>query len=153
MSMRPEDLTISGLPRSSLPGGIKADAATELLERAATAYRAALARIDELEAQVSSLKLKAEAASRKDPYELGRTMLESAHRKAQEQREDARRESELLLKKAERRATRIELDAQRRLDDGLAELEQLATFRAELSGRLRSTLEAIVALGGSGSLA
>jgi cell division septum initiation protein DivIVA len=148
MSMRPEDLTISGLPRSSLPGGVKADAAADLLERAASAYRAALARIEELEAQVSSLK--AEAASRKDPFELGRSMLESAHRKAQEHREDARRESELLLKKAERRATRIELDAQRRLDDGLSELEQLATFRAELSGRLRSTLEAIVALGGDG---
>lgn len=146
--MRPEDFTISGLPRTSLPGGIKADAATELLERAATAYRAALVRIDELEAQVSSLKA---AASRKDPYEIGRTMLESAHRKAQEHREDARRDSELLLKKAERRATRIELDAQRRLDDGLSELEQLATFRAELSGRLRSTLEAIVALGGAGN--
>jgi cell division septum initiation protein DivIVA len=150
MLMRPEELTISELPRSSLPGGIKVDAARELLERAAFAYQAALARIDELEAQVSSLK---DAASRKDPYELGRTMLQSAHQKAQEHREDARRESEALLKKAERRATRIELDAQRRLDDGLAELEQLATFRAELSGRLRSTLEAIVALGGSGTLA
>ena len=146
MPMRPEDLTISGLPRSPLPGGIKGDAAADLLQRAAANYRAALARIEQLEAQVASLQ--AAAAARKDPYELTRTMLESAHQKAHERREEARRESELLLKKAERRAVRIELDAQRRLDDGLAELEQLEAFRGELSGRLRSTLEAIVALGG-----
>ena len=148
MPMRPEDLTISGLPRSPLPGGIKADAAADLLQRAAADYRAALALIEALEAQVASLHVA--AAARKDPYELTRTMLESAHQKAQERREEARSESELVLKKAERRAVRIELDAQRRLDDGLAELAQLEAFRGEVSSRLRSTLEAIVALGGEG---
>jgi cell division initiation protein len=146
MPMRPEDFTISGLPRSPLPGGVKADAASDLLQRAASDYRIALVRIEELEAQLASLEAK--AAARKDPYELGRKILASAHEGAREQREEARRESELLLKKAERRATRIELDAQRRLDDGVTELEQLEVFRRELSGRLRSTLEAIVAIGG-----
>ena len=145
MSRRPEDPTIAGLQRTALPGGIKADAVDDLLKRAASDYRAARARIEQLEAEVASLK--AEAATRQDPYELGKTVLASAHLKAREQREEARRESELVLKKAERRAMRIELDAQRRLDDGASELERLEAFRGELSTRLRSTLEAIVALG------
>lgn len=146
MPMRPEELTISGLPRSPLPGGIKADAAAELLKRAADDLRAAQAWIAHLEAKVASLE--ADASARKDPYELGKAVLASAHRLADEQRETARHESELVLKKAEGRAVRIEVDAQRRLDDGISELEQLEAFRVELSGRLRSTLEAIVALGG-----
>jgi cell division septum initiation protein DivIVA len=146
MTLRPEDLTMSGLPRSPLPGGIKADAVAELVKQAAWDLRSAHARIQQLEAKVASLE--ADASARKDPYELGKAVLASAHRMADEQRETARQESELALKKAEGRAVRIELDAQRRLDDGISQLEQLEAFRVELSGRLRSTLEAIVALGG-----
>ena len=146
MTLRPEDLTISGLPRSPLPGGIKADAVADLVQLAASDLRSARARIEQLEAKVASLE--ADASARKDPYELGKAVLASAHRLADEQRETARHESELVLKKAEGRAVRIELDAQRRLDDGISELEQLEAVRVELSGRLRSTLEAIVALGG-----
>jgi cell division septum initiation protein DivIVA len=144
--MRPEDLTISGLPRSPLPGGIKADAVADLVKRASADLRSARARIEQLEAKVASLQ--ADLSARKDPYELGKAVLASAHQMADEQREAARQESELVLKKAEGRAVRIELDAQRRLDDGISQLEGLEAFRVELSGRLRSTLEAIVALGG-----
>ena len=118
----------------------------ELVKQAAWDLRSARVRIEQLEAKVASLE--AEASSRKDPYELGKAVLASAHRMADEQRETARHESELVLKKAEGRAVRIELDAQRRLDDGISQLEQLEAFRVELSGRLRSTLEAIVALSG-----
>ena len=137
---------MSGLPRSPLPGGIKADAVAELVKQAAWDLRSAHAQIQQLEAKVASLE--ADASARKDPYELGKAVLASAHRMADEQRETARQESELALKKAEGRAVRIELDAQRRLDAGISQLEQLEAFRVELSGRLRSTLEAIVALGG-----
>ncbi len=146
MTLRPEELSISGLPRSPLPGGIKADAVADLVQQAASDLRSARARIEQLEAKVASLE--ADASARKDPYELGKAVLASAHRLADEQRETARHESELVLKKAEGRAVRIELDAQRRLDDGISQLEQLEAFRVELSGRLRSTLEAIVALDG-----
>jgi cell division septum initiation protein DivIVA len=146
MTLRPEDLTISGLPRSPLPGGIKADAVADLVQQAASDLRSARARIEQLEAKVASLE--ADASARKDPYELGKAVLASAHRMADEQRETARHESELVLKKAEGRAVRIELDAQRRLDDGISQLEQLEALRVDLSGRLRSTLEAIAALGG-----
>ena len=163
MPIRPEDLTVSGLPRSSLPGGVKADAAADLLQRAAWDYGQALTqlrrlaetaeeqarRIGELEAQLASLE--ADAGARKSPDELGRTLLEAAQRSARERREEARREAELLLKKAARRAEKIELTARRRLENGVAELEQLETFRAELSHRLRSTLEAIVALDTDGN--
>jgi hypothetical protein len=114
MTLRPEDLTISGLPRRALPGGLKADAVVDLLKRAAFDLRSACARIEQLEAQVASLE--ADASTRKDPYEIGRVILASAHKMADEQRET--HESELVLKKAEERAVRIELDAQRRLDDG-----------------------------------
>ncbi|HEU5477034.1 MAG TPA: DivIVA domain-containing protein [Gaiellaceae bacterium] len=162
MSIQPEDLTVSGLPRSPLPGGIKADAAADLLQRAAWDYSTVLAqarqlaetveeqarRIEELEAQIASLE--AEAAARKDPDELAHRLLASAHRTAREEREEARRESELLLKKAERRAERIEQEARRRVEGEISQLEQLNALRQELSGGLRSTLEAIVALGSDG---
>jgi cell division septum initiation protein DivIVA len=161
--MQPEDLTISGLPRSTLPGGIKPDAVADLLRRAAWDYREALAqatrlaetvgeqgrRIEELEAQVASPE--ANVTALKAPDEVARTLLASAHRIVRERREEARRESELVLKKAERRAEKIEVDARRRVEGGLSELEQLEAFRSEVSARLRSTLEAIVALGGDGA--
>lgn len=163
MRIRPEELTVSALPRSPLPGGIKTDAAAQLLQRAARDYRDAVAeirrldqiaekrarRIEELEVQVASLE--ADATARKNPDELGRAFLEAAQRTAHERREDARREAELLLKKAARRAETIELTARRQLENGLAELGELQAFRDELSRGLRSTLEAIVALDADGS--
>lgn len=138
------------------------DAAADLLQRAAADYGEALAqarrlaetveeqarRIEELEAQVASLR--ADVGARKHPDELAWTLLASAQRLAREQREEARRESELLLKKAERRAERIESDVRRRLEGGFSELERFDALRQELSGQLRSTLEAIVALGKNG---
>jgi cell division septum initiation protein DivIVA len=153
--IQPEDLSISALPRSPLPGGIKPQAATDLLERVASDYRDALAEAERLSATITEQarrikELEAQIVSRTDLDELARGVLASAQRIAREQREQARQESELLLKKAERRAQRIELDAHRRVEDGLSELEQLEAFRKELSVRLRSTLEAIVALGGDG---
>jgi hypothetical protein len=161
MSIRPEDLMVSGLPRSPLPGGIKADAVADLLQRAARDYREVLGKarqlaeaaeaqarhIEELEAQIASLA--ADAAARSDPDELARRLLESAHRTAREERESARRNGELLLKEAERRAERIELEARRRLEYEISQLERLDALRDELSGGLRPTLEAIVALGRS----
>jgi cell division septum initiation protein DivIVA len=163
MRIRPEELTVSALPRSPLPGGIKTDAAAQLLQRAARDYRDAVAeirrldqivekqtrRIEELELQVASLE--ADVTARKNPDKLGRTLLEAAQRTARERREDARREAELLLKKAARRAETIELTARRQLENGLAELGELQAFRDELSHGLRSTLEAIVALDVDGS--
>jgi hypothetical protein len=162
MPIQPEDLSISGLPRSTLPGGIKADAAADLLQRAAWDYREALKqisrlartveeqalRIEALEVQLMSSE--ADASTRKTPDEVGRALLEAAQRTARERREEARREAELLLKKAARRAEMIELAARRRLENGAAELEQLQAFREELSRGLRSTLEAIVELGADG---
>jgi cell division septum initiation protein DivIVA len=163
MPIRPEDLSVSGLPRTSLPGGLKTEAVDDLLRRAAWDYQEALAqlrqfaetvqeqarRIEELEARLASGG--ADAGARKDPDELGRTLLEAAQRAARERREEARREAELLLKKAARRAERIELDTRRRLENSLAEVEELEAFRAEISRGLRSTLETIVALGADGA--
>ena len=65
MPMRPEELTISGLARTPLPGGIKTEAAAELLKRAAYDLRSAQAWIAHLEAKVASLE--ADASARKDP--------------------------------------------------------------------------------------
>src|SRR5919108_2531016 len=93
MPIRPEDLTVSGLPRSSLPGGIKADAAADLLQRAAWDYRAALTqtrqlseaveeqarRIEELEAQIASLE--ADVATREESgmEAIGQALLAATH--------------------------------------------------------------------------
>jgi chromosome segregation ATPase len=159
MSIRPEDLTISGLPRSSLPGGIKVSAAADFLERAAWDYRTALGqaqqlaktvgeqarRIKELEAQIASLE--ADVAARRDPDELARRLLASAR----EEREEARRESQLLLKKAERRAERIELAAHRRLQSETSQLKQFDVLREQLRDGVRSALETIMALDEDGA--
>jgi len=166
MRIRPEELTVSDLPRSPLPGGIKADAAADLLQRAAWDYRTVLGqarqlakaveeqalrieeqavRIEELEAQIASLETR--AAPRRDPDELARRVLASTHQTAREEREEARREGELLLKKAERRAERIELEARRRIEAEIAQLDHLESVRQELCARLRSSLEAIKELG------
>jgi cell division septum initiation protein DivIVA len=156
--LRPEDLDVSGLPRSPF-GGVKADATAELLRRAAWEYREALAqntrltrtveelnaRIEELEAEVVSLE--ATSAERKDPDELARALLASAQRLAREQREAARHESELLLKKVRARAREIEDGARKRAGAQRSELARLQAVRAELSGELRKAVEAMLALG------
>ena len=152
--LRPEDLNLSALPRSPL-GHLKAEAVGELLQRAAWEYRETLAqnkqltksveelgrRVEELTAQVASLE--EAAARRKDPDELARSLLASAQRTAREQRESARREAELILKKATQRADRLEEDAARRGADRLAEIARLEALRDELIARLRGMLETL----------
>jgi len=158
--LRPEDLDLSALPRTPF-GHLKAAAVADLLQRGAWDYREALAqnqrlasqvraltdRVEQLMAQVNSLEQA--AARRKDPDELARTLLASAQRAAREERESARQECELMLRKVAQRVERIEQDARDRLEGGLSGLEQLEALRDELSNRLRSTLEAIVTVADS----
>ncbi len=156
--MRPEDLSLSGLPKTPF-GGVKSDAVADLLKRVAWDYREVLGQnrqlgrqVDELlqarealEAQVAALE--AAAAERKEPDELARTLLSSAQRTAREQREAARREAELLLKKARERAHQIENEVRASAEVCLAELAKLEELRDEVTSELRTALEAIVALG------
>jgi cell division septum initiation protein DivIVA len=154
--IRPEELTISGLPRAPF-GAVKADAVADLLKRVAWDYRSVLAENKKLSEQVGELTLVREAlelqvevleraaAERKDPDEIGKALLGSAQRAAREQREAARREGELLLKKAHRRAQQIEDEAQKVAAAGLAELAKLDELRHQAVSELREALEAIVA--------
>jgi len=156
--IQPEDLNPSGLPRSTF-GGVKEEAVADLLKRTAWDYREALARKKQLEAEVEQLTRRAEeleeqlaatqakAAERRDPDELLLTVLGSAQRAAREQREEARREAELLLRKARVRARRIEDDAVRRADAERGELAAIEALRDEVADELRSLLESILALG------
>jgi colicin import membrane protein len=121
-SLRPEDLNLAALPRNRL-GHLKEEAVAELLQRAAWGYRKALAekqrlertveeltqRTDELSEQVASLETA--AARYKDPDELARVLLVAARRTAREEREAARQECELMLKKAARRAEQVQEEA------------------------------------------
>lgn len=162
--MRPEDLTLSGLPRSPF-GGVKADAVAELLKRVASDYRDVLGRNKQLAQQVEGLKLvrqaleaqvaslEVTAAERKDQEELTRTLLASAQRAAREQRESVRREGELLLKKARERARDIEGEVRAYADAGLAELAKLEAFRDEVVRELQAALETIVELGAESAAA
>jgi cell division septum initiation protein DivIVA len=152
--LRPEDLNLSALPRSSL-GHLKTDAVGDLLQRAAWDYREALAqnqrltttveelsrRVEELTAQVTSLE--EASARRKDPDELTRTLLASAQRTAREERESARRDGELILKKAARRADKMEEEVARRHADRLSEITRLEALRNEIAARLRGMLETL----------
>jgi cell division septum initiation protein DivIVA len=154
-SLRPDDLSVSALPRSSL-GHLKTEAVEELLQRAAWDYREALAqnhqltntveqltqRVDELTAEISSLEEK--ATKRKNPDELARALLASAQRKARADREAARQEAELTLKKARKRAESIERDAARLTEQQVHDLARLETFREDVVARLRAWLETVV---------
>ena len=151
MPLRPEDLNLSALPRTSL-GHLKTDAVGDLLQHAAWDYREALAqnqrlantvqeltrRVEELTAEVDSLQ--AAAARRKEPDELARSLLASAQRAAREERESARRDAESIMKKATRRAEQM----QQLSADHLAELARLEALRDDAVTRLRGMLEAIV---------
>lgn len=136
----------------------------ELLKRVAWDYRGLLSqnkkladRVGELELVREALELQArshEAAAterkdRKDPDELARSLLASVRRAVHEQREDARREAELVLKKARERAHEIENEARAYAGSGLAELAALEALRDEVAGNLRRTLESIAAVASS----
>jgi cell division septum initiation protein DivIVA len=153
-SLRPEDLNISALPRTRL-GHLKEEAVAEFLQRAAWDYRSVVAenkrlaktveelthRVEELSTQLAPLQ---EAATqRKDSDELARTLLASAQRTAREERESARRDCELMLKKAAQRVERMEADVTRRAEARLTQLARLEALREEVIARLRSTLEAV----------
>jgi cell division septum initiation protein DivIVA len=155
--IRPEELTISGLPRAPF-GAVKADAVADLLKRVAWDYRAVLAENKKLSEQVGELALVREAlelqvqmlekaaAEHKDPEELGKALLGSAQRAAREQREAARRDGELLLKKVHGRAQEIEDEAQKLAATGLAELAKLDELRHHVVSELRDVLQAMIAL-------
>jgi cell division septum initiation protein DivIVA len=155
--MRPEDLTISGLPRAPF-GAVKSDAVADLLKRVAWDYRSLLEENKKLSQQLGELTLVREAlelqievleraaAEHKEPDELAKALLGSAQRAAREQREAARREGELLLKKVHRRAQEIEDDAQKLAATGLSELSKLEALRHTLVAELREALESMVAL-------
>jgi cell division septum initiation protein DivIVA len=152
--LRPEDLNLSALPKTAL-GHLKTEAVAELLQRAAWDYREVLAQNQRLTSTVEELsreleELRAQAASlqelverRKDPDELARTLLTFAQRAAREERESARREGELALKKAARRAAKLEDDVAQRHADRLSEIARLEALRDEISVRLRGTLETL----------
>jgi cell division septum initiation protein DivIVA len=156
--IRPDELTISGLPKTSF-GGVKADAVAELLKRVAWDYRGLLAENKKLSQQVDELKLvqqalalqvevlEKSAAEHKEPDELGKALLGSAQRMAREQREAARRDGELLLKKARQRARETEDGAKRRADTNRAQIARLERLRDELVGEIRKLLDSILALG------
>jgi cell division initiation protein len=151
-SLRPDELGISGLPRSAL-GHLKTEAVEELLQRAAWDYREVLGqnrqlqatvdqltqRVEELTAQLGSLE---EAAPRRrDSDELARALLASAQRAARAERDAARQEAESTLKKARSRAARIEKDAASRAERRVGELARLEALRNDLSKVLRALLE------------
>jgi cell division septum initiation protein DivIVA len=153
--LRPEDLDLSSVARSPF-GHLKADSLENLLQRAAWAYREALAenqglartveelteRVEELTMQVASLE--ETTARHKEPDGLARSLLASAQRAARDEREAARREAELILKEAARRAGELEQEVSRREADHGSELARLEALRDDILVRLRGTLETIV---------
>jgi cell division septum initiation protein DivIVA len=156
MPMGPEELTLAGLPRASF-GGVRADAVDDLLRRAAWDYREVLAerqrlaqtvdelgrRIQELEAQIAASAEQTSSAA-KEPDELARSLFATARKEIREQRDAARTESELTLRKARRRASEIEGDGYRRAEAVRRELAMLEELRDNLSVQLRQVVESVV---------
>jgi len=161
-TLRPEDLNLSALPRNRL-GQLKEDAVAELLQRAAWDLREALAekqrlaraveeltqRVEELTEQAASLETA--AARRRDPDELARVLLVSAQRTARQERQAAREECELMLKKAARRAEQMESELGR-LETETAMLRSLRAEAAQQVAQIaQSALEGLESLDAAGS--
>lgn len=120
MPIRPEDLTVSGLPRSPLPGGLKVDATADLLQRAAFDYRAVLTqarqlgetaaeqgrRIAELEAQIASLESDVVTREDQGTDAIGKALL-AATRAGEEIAAEARVSAERITTEAEAHAAAI----------------------------------------------
>lgn len=153
-SLRPDDLSVSALPRSPL-GHLKTEAVEELLQRAAWDYREVLGQnhqltleVDQLTRQVEQLmaeivSLEEAVSKRKNPDELARTLLASAQRTARAERDAARHEAESTLKKARTRAERVEKDMARRIEQHLDELARLEALRNDVIKTLRASLEEV----------
>lgn len=151
MPLDPEYINLAGIPRDAL-GGYKAAPAEDLLGRIASDYRQLVherntleetagilrRRVDELEAQVAELRGRLE--ERRDPDEIGRTLLAAAQRMARELRESARGDSDATLKKARARARSIEAEAQRRSDAAT----RAQWLGADVRRRLQATLDTLV---------
>ena len=120
MSVDPEDLTVSGLPRSPLPGGIKAEAVADLLRRGGWDYRTAIRQtralsktvneqarhIEQLEAEIASLQ--ADGATRTGPgvEQIGEALL-AATRAGEQITAEARVSADRITSEAETRAAAI----------------------------------------------
>jgi cell division septum initiation protein DivIVA len=154
-STRPEDLNLS-MARGPL-GHLQAATVETLLQRAAWDLREALAEnqrlrrtVEDLTQRVEELTAKAAdnehaVARHQEPDGLTRTLLFSAQRAPlEEEREAARREAELMLKKATRRAKRLDEEIAQCEARHRSNLVRLERQRDAVIGRLRGVLEAII---------
>jgi len=133
MSLTPAEIRHHSLRRSRLRRGYRRSGVDELLEQVADSLeevwreRADLAdRVEELEA---------EAAKHRELEALLRSTLVSAERAAQDMKEQARRESDLIVQEAHaesRRVTREAMAEKRRLE------EDMVKIRAQLRAALES---------------
>jgi hypothetical protein len=156
-----DDLALAAWRVATLPRvrrGIDPSAVEELVRRAAhelrqrdgdnLALRQTLsvltARAEELEALVQALQDR--LAAQKAPTDAAQALLGAARRKAQEQRESARRDGELVLREARRRAARLEQTAHERVAASVREVAELESLRAELAAQLHGAIESIAAL-------
>jgi len=155
--MRPEEISLDALPRVRRDG-VDPAAAQQLLQQAAWDLMEVLAAnakltetVDELtqirqELETRVAELEAAATRRRDPDDLVRSLLASTQKTVQEQRETARREAELLLKKTRARAAEIEREMKDRAEAAIAEATRAEAMRAELAAEIRESLQAVLAL-------
>lgn len=120
MPLGPGDFTVSGLPRRSLPGGLKVDAVADLLQRAAFDYRAVLTevrqlvettgeqrrRIKELEAQAASLEADVAARNDQGTKVIGKALL-AATRASEQITAEANASAKRITTQAETHAAAI----------------------------------------------
>jgi cell division septum initiation protein DivIVA len=156
MPLRPEEITTAGLRRRAFRG-LDPHATEELLKRVAWDYRKLIEesrqvsrvgdlqrqRITELEARLAELE--SQAVEQQVAEEAGRALIAAAERTAHELRESARSESDAALRGAQERARLVDAEAQRRLD-AATEAQRVA---AQVRGRIRSALDAVLAEGGT----
>ena len=122
MGTTPHEIRTVELPRSAL-GGYRRREVDEVLDEAADSLAAVTRERDELRQRVEILD--AEAAAHADLETMLRSTLVAAERATQETREQARRESDLIVREAHAEARRITREAnaeKRRLEEDMAEI-------------------------------
>lgn len=135
MPLTPVEIRHHALRRSWLRRGYRRSGVDQLLEEIADSFEAVWRERADLSDRLEELE--AEAAKHRELEALLRSTLVSAERAAQDMKEQARRESDLIVQEAHAESRRVTREA-------AAEKRRLEEDMVKIRAKLRTALEAVV---------
>lgn len=135
MPLTPVEIRHHALRRSWLRRGYRRSGVDQLLEEIADSFEAVWRERADLSDRLEELE--AEAAKHRELEALLRSTLVSAERAAQDMKEQARRESDIIVQEAHAESRRVTREA-------AAEKRRLEEDMVKIRAKLRTALEAVV---------